>query len=134
MTPDRLNDEIAVKKWVDTVFSCFRTNDLETFLSLYDDDIILMPPNQPTIYGIKSIREMVQPWFEQYTMTNEVGDVEIRIDSELAFVRVDYKDRYWSQEGDVHKLDNKAIWILQRQPNNEWKGIRGIYNRNRPPE
>lgn len=131
MTPDREQDEAAIKKWIQSWFHSFGNNDLETFISLMADDIILMPPNLNSIYGVQALKEMVQPWFDQYTMTHEIGETEIRIDSELAYVRIEYKDRYWFKEGgDITKLDNKALWILQRDSDDEWKAIRCMYNRN----
>jgi len=135
MTPDKKNDEAAVKKWVESWFHSFGNNDLETFASLMADDLIVMPPNMHTIHGIEAMKEMVQPWFDEYTMTHEVGETEIWIDHELAYVRIDYKDSYWPQEGgNITKLDNKALWILQRETDDEWKAIRCMYNRNPLPE
>ena len=125
MTPDIEKDETAVKKWVDIWFSSFGNNDLDKFISLMADDIVLMPPNMHSLYGVDALKEIVQPWFEEYTMTHEIGETEVRIDSELAYVRIEYKDSYWLKEGgDVTKLDNKALWILQRNADDEWKAIR----------
>ena len=131
MTLDKKKDEVAVKKWIQSWFHSFGNNDLEKFVSLMADDVVLMPPNLHSIYGVEALKEMVQPWFEQYTMTHEIGETEIRIDSELAYVRIEYKDSYWPKGGsDITKLDNKALWILQRDSENIWKAIRCMYNRN----
>ena len=90
-----------------------------------------MPPNMHSLRGIDENMKLLQPWFEQNIMTNEVGEIEVRVDSNLAYVRVEYKDSFWLEEGgDVHKLDNKALWILERGSDGEWKAIRGMYNRN----
>jgi ketosteroid isomerase-like protein len=133
MSSDKEKDEEAVTKWVESLFSSMGSNDLEKYAALMSDDIILMPPNMPSLHGIESIKELVQPWFEEYTMTHEVGETEIRIDSELAYVRIEYKDSYWPKEGgDINSLDNKGLWILQKSPNDEWKAVRCMYNRNSP--
>ncbi len=135
MTPNREKDELVVKKWIETMYACFRNNDLDKLISLFSDEIIIMPPNMRSLQGIDENLKLLQPWFEQNIMTNEVGEIEVRVDSDLAFVRVEYKDSFWLKGGgDVHKLDNKALWILEREPNGEWKAIRGMYNRNSIPE
>ena len=135
MAPDKLKDEAAVKKWVESWFASFGQNDLEMFASLMAENLIVMPPNMHAIHGIDAMKEMVQPWFDEYTMTHEIGETELRIDSELAYVRIEYKDSYWPKEGgEVTKLDNKALWILQRDTDDEWKAIRCMYNRNPLPE
>jgi uncharacterized protein (TIGR02246 family) len=133
MSSDKEKDEAAIRKWVESLFSSMASNDLEKYISLLSDDIILMPPTMPALQGVEAIKELVQPWFEEYTMTHEIGETEVRIDSDLAYVRIEYKDSYWVEEGgDIHTLDNKGLWILQRETNNEWKAIRVMYNRNTP--
>ena len=135
MTRDRAKDELVVKNWVETLYACFRNNDLDKLISLLSDDIIIMPPNMHSLHGLNDNLKLLQPWFEQNIMTNEVGEIEVRIDSNLAYARVEYKDSYYPKEGgDIHKLDNKALWILERQPDGEWKAIRGMYNRKSIPE
>jgi ketosteroid isomerase-like protein len=131
MGSDKEKDVAAVRKWVESLFSSMGNNDLEKYRSLLSNDLVLMPPNTPAIHGIEAVLKMVQPWFEEYTMTNEIGETEIRIDSELAYVRIEYKDSFWPKEGgDIHHLDNKGLWILQRGSNDKWKAIRCMYNRN----
>lgn len=135
MSPEEEKDEAAVKKWIESWFSYMGSNDLENFISLMSDDIILMPPNMHTLHGIEAMKDLIQPWFEQYTMTHEIGETEIRVDSDLAYVRIEYKDSYWPKDGgDIHSLDNKGLWILQRGPDVEWKAIRCMYNRNTTSE
>jgi ketosteroid isomerase-like protein len=131
MTPDKGKDEDAIQKWVESWFSYMGSNDLEKFVSLMSNDIILMPPNMRALHGIEAMKGLIQPWFEQYQMTHEIGETEIKIDSDLAYVRIEYKDSYWLKEGgDINKLDNKGLFILQRTANDEWKAIRCMYNRN----
>ncbi|MBD3206837.1 DUF4440 domain-containing protein [Candidatus Bathyarchaeota archaeon] len=131
MKHDRKKDKAAIKKWVAELYSKFKNNDLDGLLSLLSDEVVVMPPNLTSLKGKEECRSLLQPWFKKYTMTNEIVDLEITIDSELAYARVEYQDSYWNKEGgEVHRLDNKAIWLLKRQPNDEWKGITGIYNRN----
>jgi uncharacterized protein (TIGR02246 family) len=135
MSSDREKDEAAIKKWIESWFSYMGSNDLESFISLMSDDIIFMPPNMHTLHGVEAVKNLIQPWFKQFTMTHEVGETEIRIDSEIAYVRIEYKDSYWLKEGgDIHSLDNKGLWILQRGSDDEWKAILGMYNRNTASE
>jgi uncharacterized protein (TIGR02246 family) len=135
MSSDNEKDEESINEWVESLFSSMANNDLEKYISLLSDDVILLPPSMPALYGVEAIKELVQPWFEEYTMTHEIGETEVRIDSDLAYVRIEYKDSYWVEEGgDIHTLDNKGLWILQRETKNEWKAIRVMYNRNTPSE
>ena len=131
MTQDKKKDEVAVKKWVESMFSYMHSNDLDNFLSLVAEDVILLPPNMHSIHGIEAVKELVQPWFESLVMTHEIGETEIMIDSDLAYVRIEYKDTIWPKEGgETTKMDNKALYILRRERDGAWKMTRNIWNRN----
>jgi len=131
MSPDKEKDEEAIKKWVESMFSYMASNDLDNFLSLAAEDIILLPPNMQSIHGIEAVKDLIQPWFESLVMTHEIGETEIMIDSDLAYVRIEYKDRYWPKEGgETTVMDNKGLYILRRERNGAWKMTRNIWNRN----
>lgn len=135
MPPDKLKDEAAVRKWVDSQFASMGAGDFDKFTSLMADDIILLPPNMNTIYGLDAMKELVQPWFETLNMTHEVSEPEIVTDQNIAYVRVEYRDSYSPKEGgETTVMDNKALWILRRQPDNSWKMTRCMWNRNPIPE
>lgn len=131
MNSDNKKDEEAIKKWVDSMFSYMASNDLDNFLSLVAEDVILLPPNMHSIHGIEAVKELLQPWFDNLIMTHEIGETEINVDSDLAYVRIEYKDTYWPKEGgETTKMDNKALWILKREKDDTWKMTRNMWNRN----
>ena len=135
MAIDKTKDEAAVRKWVDSQFASMDVGDLDKFTSLMADDIVLLPPNMHSIYGKEAMKELVQPWFETLNMTHEVSEPEIITDQNIAYVRVEYRDSFSPKEGgEITLMDNKALWILRREPDNSWKMIRCMWNRNPPAD
>lgn len=135
MSSDKEKDKEAIKKWVESMFSYMHSNDLDNFLSLVAEDVILLPPNMQSIHGIEAVKDLIQPWFESLVMTHEIGEIEVKVDSSLAYVRIEYKDRYWPKEGGESTImDNKALWILRRESDGTWKMIRNMWNRNPPTQ
>jgi uncharacterized protein (TIGR02246 family) len=131
MGSEKEKDEEAIKKWVESMFSYMHSNDLDNFLSLVAEDVILLPPNMHSIHGIEAVKKLVQPWFESLVMTHEIGETEIMVDSDLAYVRIEFKDRYWPKEGgETTVMDNKGLYILRRERDGAWKMTRNIWNRN----
>ena len=131
MGSDKEKDEAAIRKLVESMFSYMHSNDLDNYLSLIAEDIISLPPNMHSLHGIEAVKELLQPWFETLVMTHEIGETEINVDSDLAYVRIEYKDTYWPKEGgETTKMDNKALYILRREKDGTWKMTRNIWNRN----
>ena len=131
MTPNIEKDEEAVKKLVESMFSYMDSNELDNFLSLAAEDVILLLPNMHSIHGIEAVKELVQPWFDTLSMIHELGETEIKVDSDLAYVRYEWKERYWPKEGgETTRVELKGLIILRREKDDTWKMTRSIWNRN----
>jgi ketosteroid isomerase-like protein len=94
MSSDKEKDKEAIKKWVESMFSYMHSNDLDNFLSLVAEDVILLPPNMQSIHGIEAVKDLIQPWFESLVMTHEIGEIEVKVDSSLAYVRIELRKEY----------------------------------------
>ena len=133
MTPNREKDEAVLRALKKEMFSTFRHNDLDGFLSIMSDNIVFMPPNMRTLYGKESIRQLVGPWFETLNMRHEVVKTEIEIGTDLACVMSDYKDSFWPKSGgEKTMMDNKGLYTFKRVNDETWVMTHCIWNRNTP--
>jgi ketosteroid isomerase-like protein len=131
MTPDREKDEAAVRDWVDSYFSARASSDLDEILPLLAEDVIFLPPNRHSIHGVESWKESIKPGLGRYVVTFDVGDVEIDVDSNLACVRLELRERYRLKEGgETTVVDFKGLCILRRGKDDVWKMTRNIWNHN----
>jgi len=131
MKNDKEKDEAAIRKWVQTFFDCMDRNDFEQFIKLMADDIVLLPPEATALYGLDSVKQLTKPWFDALNMSHNINEVEVMTDHNLAYARLEYEDNFKPIEGgEITHMDNKALWVFRREPDNTWKAIRCIWNRN----
>ena len=112
------------------------TDDLgEEYMSLLSDDIIAMVPSAPAIVGKEAIWKGMGPVFEHNKMDLVITVKEVRVADGWAFVRATFTFRGAPRTGEkAFEGTAKAVYILERQPDDSWKISRDIYNWDAPPE
>lgn len=127
-------DVEAIRDWVNGNYAAADSGDLESYLSFWAENIIWMPPNAPIMQGKSTIREYVQPFFEQLTIHHEISIEEIKVAEDSAFAWLNSKEMYTPKtgEGEPMELNVKAIFLLQRMSDGKWLCTHGIWNSNDP--
>ena len=80
-------DEASVKEWVGNYLNYLRNGDVEGWSSLWDDDVIILPPNMPPVHGLEAWRRMIEPSFGKYSNSYETIDLKIYAEHTMAYVR-----------------------------------------------
>jgi len=107
----------------------------EEYLSLLSDDIIAMVPEAPAIVGKDAIWRGMGQVFEHNKMDFVVSVQETRVADDWAYVRATFAFRGAPKSGEkAFEGIGKAIYILERQPDDSWKISRDIYNWDPPPD
>ena len=107
----------------------------EDYLSLLSDDIIAMVPGAPAIVGKKAVWQGMGPVFEHNKMDFVVTVEEVRVADDWAFARATFTFQGAPKNGEkAFEGIGKAIYILERQPDDGWKISRDIYNWDPSPE
>lgn len=95
--------------------------------TVFAEDAIMMPPNQPMVRGKKAIEALIQGWVDTIggTMSNPM--VEFGVDGDLAYQVATYAfmDTQTPDRG-------KFVEIFRRQPDGSWKVYLTIYNSDQP--
>ena len=113
--------------------SSLEAGDLSAWLSLWTENGVQMPPNEPPVIGKDQIQKKNKPAFDQFTFEMEITNEEIRVAGDLAFSRGTYTATFSPKNGDQPVLiDGKFMTILERQPDGSWKIHRDIFNSNVP--
>ena len=104
------------------VLAC-NTKHLDDLLELYTPDALVLRSNYPPIRGAAAIRE-----FFFGTLDAGLGEVEVeplRVDvvGELAYEAGRCKALIPGSTGKRREERAKYLWVLQRQPNGEWKVV-----------
>jgi len=131
---DIKSDVDPIKDWVVGNFAAADSGDLEGYLSYWTEDVIWMPPHAPNVHGKNAIKEFVQPFFGQYTISRNFAIEEIEMDRDFAFACTISEETYTPQtgEGEPIKANSKAIFLLRRISDETWMGTHCIWNSNDP--
>ncbi len=113
--------------------------DVDTLVTLWDDDIVSIPPGSAPIVGKKANFEHVQE------LKKRAADTEI-LAYEQKWAEVRVEGDYGYEYGTIHQvvrppmakaeqaLDFNVMRILRKQPDGSWKIYRSIFNDAHPPQ
>ena len=126
----------AIRSVIQQMMAASSTRDLEAFVDLFTEDVVVMMPDRLPVIGKDAWRAAVQEPFERSTVEQlSMPSEEIVVAGDWAFERhnetVVLVDR---ANGQRLRAYVKGIWILQRQADGSWKFARYTYNFNPPPE
>ncbi len=124
-------DKAAIQNLVDELVQAELASDWEAVFSMYTEDYVDMPPNQPAREGLAAVREWVQS--EDFTvseLTATVADIEGR--SDLAYVRGTYSETFTVGEGEPIGDQRRFVLILKKEADGSWRIAIGISNSDLP--
>ncbi len=113
----------ANKNLIDAWDKAHNSGDIERLMSLYTDDAVMIPPNEPAVVGKEAIQGYFQQSFGQFTEEKSLV-VDVKIGGDLAFVRCTWKDIHTPKAGgESFNLNGNFVVINQKQPDGSWKTI-----------
>jgi uncharacterized protein (TIGR02246 family) len=110
------------------------TDDLELWISLWDENGIRMAPDTPATFGKEQIRAQMEPLFGQFNFEITINNEEVQIAGDWAFSRGAYILSLTPKVGgETTTFEGKYLTILKRQADGSWKVARDCFNYNAPP-
>ncbi len=113
----------------------WKDGDLDSFIDLFTDDAIWMPPGGLPVVGKEALRAWVS-WAEDVTWEHfSTSTEEVVVAGDWAFARLAATMVMTPQAGEEATPSYlKGLQILQRQTDGSWRIARYIWNGNPPPE
>lgn len=106
-------------------------NDVDAWLSLWTDDGIQMPPNEPLVIGKDRIRLRNAAALKTFSIEMDITNQEVEIMRDFAFSRGVYTATLTPYDGgNAIPVDGKFMTILKRGQDGSWKIHRDIFNSN----
>jgi uncharacterized protein (TIGR02246 family) len=126
-------DEQAIRNIHEEVVTAINKLDLEKLLSLHTDDIILMEPNMPAIYGKEEVKRMFYK-FQQESIRLQLGFSihEIEVFGGRAFVRGQVIKTTIQNNGEPVSETGKFISLSKKQKDGSWLRTHVIMNSDMP--
>ncbi len=130
-----LIDADAVERQWRRVIATFEEGDVDAFMALTTQDVVLMPPGEKTLSSGEAVRSLMADFFGTYAIElQSISLEEIVVAGDWAFVRDTYVSNLTPRSGgETVRARGKNVWILQRQADGSWKVARNMWNSSDPP-
>ena len=107
----------------------FNGKDAEALSAMYAEDAVMLPPNEPAIFGRDAIRAGFRETFGSRDLKADIEALEIVVDGDLAYVAGRY--RMWTGDGTL--VDRGKYLEIWRAVDGQWLIHRDIHNSSLPP-
>ena len=132
--PDTQADEAAINAIWSTYVSSLEAGDIDAWLSLWTEDGVQMPPNEPPVIGKSQLRARNGGALDVLTVEIHITNQEVGVTGDWAFSRGVYTATFSPKDGsEPIPVDGKFMTILKRQADGGWKIHRDIFNSNVAP-
>ena len=130
-------DITAIKEMLNRYAIITNAGDWDRWISLWADDGVQMPSDDPARIGKEQIRAGMKPLFDQLNLDIVIQSIEdARIYGDLGFTRCIYTLKATPKAGgetiDVMP-EGKALTLYERQPDGSWKIVYDCFNSSTAP-
>jgi uncharacterized protein (TIGR02246 family) len=130
-TVDTTADEAALKAATQSWLTAYNAGDVETIVSLYADDAVLMPPHAGVANGKAAIREFIA----KDSAGAKAAGVKLMPGAASAGVNGDMgweSGSYTVTDASGQTVDSGSYLSVSRKVDGKWLYIRDTYNSDRP--
>lgn len=130
---DPESEKAAIEALMAKYVSGYESQDVESFVSVFADDAVRMPPNGPVVRGGEAIRNYYQDWFEKESLDVKLEPVEIKVAGDWAYAWGNYVATVTSAETEDSRTDRgKWLNIYSKGADGNWRFHRNIWNSDLP--
>lgn len=126
-------DRSAIEALAREIGEAFSSGEVDRFLRLLTEDAVWMPPDRPALNGKEAIAEWYRQGQRALDQKLAFAPVDLQIHGDWAILQTTVTGTVAPRAGGtVVHVNNKAFFVLKRQPNGGWLFWRDIWNRNEP--
>jgi ketosteroid isomerase-like protein len=127
----RVGDPILAS--VDSFMAAFLKNDVATIVSFYCDDAVMMPPNEPTLFGKAELVEWHNEYFSAFrVLTFDRTEREVTMLNDWAIERWSYLVAIQSLDGQDRIRDDGRVLTVWKKEGDRWRIAQTMFNSIRP--
>ncbi|MCK5712894.1 MAG: SgcJ/EcaC family oxidoreductase [Hyphomicrobiaceae bacterium] len=117
-------DKRALEAGAAAWMEAFNTRNADALASLYAEDAVLLPPNEPAVFGRDAIRATNRELLAEEGLGMELEDLEVKIVGDLGYKAGRY--RMYSKDGGL--LDRGKYIEIWKKTNGTWLIHRDMWN------
>ena len=134
MSTQVVTDKDPILAYREKYIRACKAGDIDTLVSLAADDIVVMSPNDTTVYGTAEYRAWWEEYFQYFRLTafNE-PERDVVLNGDYATEHSAYMVAILPVGGGTRiRDDGRALTIWKRQTDNSWKIWQMIWNSSKP--
>jgi uncharacterized protein (TIGR02246 family) len=130
LSPTTNTDVGAIKQLGEEYFAATNAGNAERCIATMAPDIVIMPPDRPTIFGHEQLRALAHDYHATYDLKYSLVFDEVESHGNWGFARVSVGGtRTAKSDGAIEQLSWRNVWIVKKQSDGHWKFWRIIFNR-----
>ena len=125
-------DEAALMTTSDAWARAVKAGNVDSILSYWSDDAVVMEPDRPAISGRDTLRKMVEGSRKDphFSITWEPERVVVAQSGDLGYLIEHNTVTFADPQGKVRTAHGKVVTVWKKDANGKWKCIVDIWNRN----
>ena len=134
-SPSEADEKAKIQGTMDEYSAAVLEGNLERWISVWQEDGVRMPANEPQAVGIEQIKASVAPGFELFnTDTFNINMEEIQVLGDEAYARGVFNYAMTPKEGEGRiESSGKFLTLFEKQENGSWKIAVDSFSGNAPP-
>jgi uncharacterized protein (TIGR02246 family) len=123
-------DEQAVREHFERLNAAFESRDFEAVTSLYEEEMVRIPPGEPVVLGAAAFLEQIEAVSEEIEYVLDEYEVRrIDVSGDLAYILATYTE-HWTPVGGGEATYSSGRWatMWKRQDDGGWKIAAEIWN------
>ena len=105
------------------------SGDAEGCVRHWDDDGLILPPNEPGVRGKQALLEWYKGVFQQVSLHFELSYTDIQVSGEWSFANGTYSGHVTpAAGGEPIEEEGKFLEVHRRQADGSWKFARHMWN------
>lgn len=133
--PSEADEKAKIQGTMDEYSAAVLEGNLERWISVWQEDAVRMPANQPQAVGVEQIKASVAPGFEMFdTDKFNINMEEIQVLGDEAYARGVYSYAMTPKGGGERiESSGKFLTLFKKQEDGSWKISVDSFSENAPP-
>jgi uncharacterized protein (TIGR02246 family) len=131
---NQTEDIATIKKLTEDWRSGWHTGDVDSLLSLYADDPILLPEGQSAVVGKDAIGPLYRSVLNEVDVKGQGKTMKVEVSGDLGYIWRNYTLSVTPKNGgEATEHEGKSVFVVKRHQDGAWKVVCLIDNSSPPP-
>ena len=132
---DTSADVAELRRLQDRELDMLNSGNIDSMLTNYTDDIIMMAPDAPLVNGTPALRSMMEEMLKEATPTGKYTSADVDVYGDIAIVRYTGTMTMTPKAAGAAAVTEtiKGIHVYKKQPDGRWKIAQDVWNNDPPP-